>query len=351
MRRGDEASFELRRRKVDAFIEHAVKIFFEAFAIAFHGVGEVVNRFAREVAAEHGAAGNELHGDAGGFGGVAHAGFELPTEFFKLAVGAARFQFLQRSNACGHGDGISAERAGLVDRAEWREAIHDVRAATECADGQSAADDFAEASQIGRDFKAVLRAAPGEAEAGHDFVEDQQCAIGFRDLTEKFQVARFRQIQAGIAGHGFDDDASDLILVRGECGFDGVDVIERQNDGVLREGGGNARAVGIAERERAGTGFDQKRIGVTVVAAVELDDFVALGEAPREADGGHAGFGAGIGHAHFFDARHKLADQFRHGDFRGVGNAKARAVLGSGFYGGIIFGCAWPRIAGPQVQT
>ncbi len=33
---------------------------------------------------------------------------------------------------------------------------------------------------------------------------------------------------------------------------------------------------------------------MTVIAAVELDDLVAFGEATREADGAHAGFRAGV---------------------------------------------------------
>jgi len=41
--------------------------------------------------------------------------------------------------------GLPRERAGLVDRAEWGDVVHDVGATTEGADGQAAADDFAEA--------------------------------------------------------------------------------------------------------------------------------------------------------------------------------------------------------------
>jgi len=84
---GDEAGFELRGREIDAFVEHAVEIFFETFTVAFHGVGEAVDGFTGEVAAEHGATGNELHGEAGGFGGVAHAGLQLLAKFFEVAVG------------------------------------------------------------------------------------------------------------------------------------------------------------------------------------------------------------------------------------------------------------------------
>ncbi len=50
---------------------------------------------------------------------------------------------------------------------------------------------------------------------------------------------------------------------------------------MLRERGGDAGAVGMAESERAGTGFHEERIGVTVITAIELDNFIAFGEAAR----------------------------------------------------------------------
>jgi hypothetical protein len=106
---------------------------------------------------------------------------------------------------------------------------------------------------------------------------------------------------------------------------------------VLREGGGHAGTVGIAESERAGAGFHEQRIRVAMIAAVELNNFIAFGEAAREPDGGHAGFGAGIRHAHFLDARHERADELGHGDFARIRNAKAGAVLGRGFDGGNNF--------------
>ncbi len=47
---------------------------------------------------------------------------------------------------------------------------------------------------------------------------------------------------------------------------------------------------------------------MSVVAAFELDDFVAPGKSTREANCTHGGFSAGTGHAHQVDIRHQLAD-------------------------------------------
>ena len=109
--------------------------------------------------------------------------------------------------------------------------------------------------------------------------------------------------------------------------MDGVFVVVGKNDRVLRECGGNASAVGIAERQRAGTGFDQQRVSVAVIAAVELNDLVAFGKTAGEANGGHAGLGAGIAHAHFFNARDGLAHELGHCDFERIRDAKAGPAL------------------------
>ena len=104
----------------------------------------------------------------------------------------------------------------------------------------------------------------------------QQRAVGLGDLAEEFQIARLRQIQAGVARHRLHDDARNLAWVRREGRLHGLRVVIRQDDRVLRESRRHAGAVGVAERQRAGAGLDQQRIGVAVIAAVELDDLVAL---------------------------------------------------------------------------
>ena len=76
--------------------------------------------------------------------------------------------------------GIAAERSGLIDRAERGEEVHDVGSSAEGAAGQAAADDLAEGGQVGLDAVELLRAAEGEAEAGHDLVEDEERAVRLR---------------------------------------------------------------------------------------------------------------------------------------------------------------------------
>lgn len=89
VRSREEARLELRRSEINPRIEHAVEKFRKARAVAVHGVGEIVNRLVREVAAEHRTAAVESDGDVRGLCGVTHSGFESSAEFFETLVGRA----------------------------------------------------------------------------------------------------------------------------------------------------------------------------------------------------------------------------------------------------------------------
>lgn len=88
----------------------------------------------------------------------------------------------------------------------------------------------------------------------------------------------------------------------------------------------HARRVRLAEGQRAGTGFHQQAVGMAVVAAFELDDLVAAGEAARQANRAHGGFGTGVHHAHHIHGRHQLGYQRRHFYFHFGRRAKAQAA-------------------------
>ena len=108
------------------------------------------------------------------------------------------------------------------------------------------------------------------------------------------------------------------------------EIVVGQREGELRGLGGNACRAGDAERGDAGAGLDQQRVGVAVIAALELDDEVAAGEAAGQADGGHAGLGAGADEAHLLDGREAAADELGEVRLAGMGCAEAGAAA-SGF--------------------
>ena len=92
---------------------------------------------------------------------------------------------------------------------------------------------------------------------------------------------------------------------------------------MLSEIRGYAWRIGLAQGQRAGACFHQQTVGVTVIAAFEFDDFVAMGIAACQTDGAHGGFGAGVHHPHHIHGGHQLGDQLRHFDFHLGRRAKA----------------------------
>ena len=76
----------------------------------------------------------------------------------------------------GHGQRVPGQRAGLVDGPVGRDVSMISRAAAVGAHRQPAADDLAQAGEVGLAAEDGLRAAEREPEAGHHLVEDQQRA-------------------------------------------------------------------------------------------------------------------------------------------------------------------------------
>ena len=269
---------------------------------------------------------------------VCDAGYSAGDRFCGLFEGVVDVflvidEVAEGGDAGGHGEWVSAEGSGLVDRAERREVLHDVGASAEGSAGESAADDLAEGGEVGGDVVELLGPAEGDAEAGHDLVEEEESAVGCGDFAKAFEVARVRRDGAGVSDDGFDDDAGDVVWTGGEDCGDGVEVVEGQGEGVHGSLGGDACGAGDPESGDSAAGLDEHRVGVAVVAALELDDEVAAGESAGEADGGHAGFGAGGDEAELLDGGKAVGDEFREIGFGGDGGSEAGA-LGGGLLDG-----------------
>src|SRR3954470_8664385 len=135
--------------------------------------------FAGEVAAEHRASAIELHRNIRAACYLSHAFFEFRASCFERGINIRSCEAFQSRQSRRHRKRIATQRAGLVDRSERRQSVHDFAAPTESAHGQSAADDFAETCEVGRDSEAGLRAAEPKAKAGHHFIEDQERSVFF----------------------------------------------------------------------------------------------------------------------------------------------------------------------------
>ena len=71
---------------------------------------------------------------------------------------------------------------------------------------------------------------------------------------------------------------------------------------------------------------------MAVVAAFELDDFILAGVAAGEAYRRNGRFGAAVHHAHHFERRNDLAEQFGDFDFELDRGAEAGADVAQGVF-------------------
>src|SRR5690606_16494573 len=148
----------------------------------------VANRFLGEVEGEHGADLRDLDGETFFIRGFADCGGELAAHFVESGVWVLRLEEAKGGDAGGHGERISAEGSGVINGAFGGEVIHDFATSAKSSDWESAADDFAHGGEVGDDFFAFLNAAGGDAESGHDFVENQERAFAGADFAELLEV-------------------------------------------------------------------------------------------------------------------------------------------------------------------
>ncbi len=126
---------------------------------------------------------------------------------------------------------------------------HDVGAAGDRREREAAADDLAQRAEVGRDAVVFLRAAVGEAEAGHDLVEDQRNAVLLRDLPQPLQEARLGRQQAL---ERLDDHAGQLVLVLLDQALDHLEVVERRDQHLVGDALGMPAESGMARGKLPG---------------------------------------------------------------------------------------------------
>ena len=244
----------------------------EARHVAVRGLSIRFHFFRREEQAEHAA--HAIHAERNA--GFDRDGAQTVGEQYRLAfevgVKIRRLDNVEHRQARRHRNRIARQRAGLIDRSRRRDFFHDVATSAVRADRHAAADDLAERRQVRRDAVQRLRAAERDAEAGHHFVENQQRAVLRAQLAQTGEIAVARRDAIHVAGDGLDDETGDAVADLVEQFARGVEVVVGQCE---REIGERFRYAGRrrhAEGQRAGTGLDQKRVAVAVIAAFEFDD-------------------------------------------------------------------------------
>ena len=152
-----------------------------------------------------------------------------------------------------------------------------------------------------------------------------------------------------VAGDRLDHHAGDRVAVLRERLLELRDVVVLEDERVLDDRLRNAGAGRVAEGRETRARLDEQRIGVAVVAALELDDHVAAGGAARQAQRAHRCLGPRADQAHLLDARHEGDDCLGELDLALGRCAEREAVVDRRVHGGLRpAGWRWPRIIGPH---
>ena len=112
------------------------------------------------------------------------------------------------------------------------EQVHHIRAATECGDRQSAADDLPEGCDIWRHAIELLGAAGSDSEGDH-LVEYQEDAELSRNFAQTLEELDGRGDHAARADDRLQDHSGQLTALPPDDCFGRVCVVERQHDGVF----------------------------------------------------------------------------------------------------------------------
>jgi hypothetical protein len=154
------------------------------------------------------------------------------------------------------------------------------------------------------------------------------CRLG--DGLQKFRTLRQ---QAIVGRQRLDDYRGNLACVTFEYRHQRLRVIERCDQRLLHHVGRQAGAVGQRRLGQAGSGAQQHRVGVPVVAAFKLQDLRAPGRRARHAQRRHHRFGSGIDESNALDPGHAGGNQFRQLQAVGFRGAQAPAARQRGFRG------------------
>ena len=95
--------------------------------------------------------------------------------------------------------------------------------------------------------------------------------------------SRARRDDAHVAGDRLDDDRGDLSPCSAKRRLDRLEIVVRHDERVAGGRAGRRRESGMPSVATPRSGRGEERVGVAVVAAGELHDLVATGEAAREA--------------------------------------------------------------------
>src|SRR5690606_25911999 len=196
---GGETRFERGRSKEDAATQTAVIEASEELYVAPARGGEVRHRPGVEEKPPHGAEAAAAAGHAE-FPGVTQQPLDQPGgEPFQLRMRPQLAYELELGDPRRHGHRVPRESSSLIDGSGGGDLVHEVSASAVGTDWQSAADHLPQRRQIRCHAVPLLRPPGGDAEAGHDLIEDQQRAVLVGDRPKALEEAVGRRNEAGVS--------------------------------------------------------------------------------------------------------------------------------------------------------
>src|SRR5215472_1953664 len=275
---GDKGGFKLRRSEKDAAIKHVPEERGVLLCVGAFRVGVVVDALGSEEESGQRADGVDSCSGVCLRDSLAKTGDQAIGVAAEFIVDARRFELLERSDSRSHRERISSQRTGLVDGAERSDLVHEFSAATVGSNRNATTDNLAERGEVCLDFEELLSGAVVEAEASNDLVGDEKRAVLAGNVAKTGEEAFGRNDDAHIGCDRLNDNGGDFVFVLREQMLDCGEVIVWSVEGELGESLGHTWTFGDSERGEAGTGLREEAVGMTVIAAFEFEEKIALGD-------------------------------------------------------------------------
>ncbi len=148
-----------------------------------------------------------------------------------------------------------------------------------------------------------------------------------RDLPQPGQKARRRQDDPHVRGHRLDDDRCHLARMSVEERGDRIEAVVGGDERLRRDRRSDSGAAWDRERGDTRAGFHQQRVGMTVVAALELDHEFAAGGGAGYPQRAHRSLRAAVDEPQPLDRRHSFTDQLREANLGRAGSSERTACL------------------------
>ena len=185
--------------------------------------------------------------------------------------------------------------------------MHNLKLAAISCHRQTAADNLAQAGDIGVHIIEGLAATLRTAEAAHNLITDNQCTVFSCQSANTLKIALLGQHKAHIARSGLHDNSGDFFATFSKNLFQCGQIVEGHSDGGGSNCLGHTRAIRHAKGGSTTASLYQQTVMVAMIAAYELHDAVTTGVSASQAQSTHGSFSAAVNHTHLIHGRNQAA--------------------------------------------